>query len=196
LTLSAGTGGTTDPTPGNHTYDKGTEVSVSATPDSAYRFTGWTGDVPGGLENVVPLTIAMDSDKSITANFEALAPDEEGTAKKILSCFIATAAYGSPLHPHLDVLRDFRDQYLMPSKFGRWLVECYYRYSPFIADLIAKHKPLKVIVRIQLLPAVIFSYSMVHLGPTAALVIFIFSGLFPVFIILYFQRRRDHYSNL
>ncbi len=195
LTLSAGTGGTTDPVPGSHTYDKGTEVSVSATPDSGYRFTGWTGDVPGGYENVIPVTITVDSDKSIAANFEAVSLDEEGTAKKILSCFIASAAYGSPLHPHLDILRDFRDQYLMPSKFGRWLVERYYKYSPFVADFIAKHKPLKVIVRIHLLPLVIFSYSVVHFGPTAALVIFIFSGVFPVFIILYFQKRRGHHSN-
>ncbi|MCK4814600.1 hypothetical protein KA005_02425, partial [bacterium] len=189
LTLSAETGGTTDPVPGNHTYDVGTEVSLTAVPDSDYRFTGWTGDVPGGLENVVPLTIAVDSDKSIAANFEAVSPDEGETGKKALSCFIATAAYGSPLHPHLDILRDFRDKYLMPSKFGRLLVECYYRYSPSVADFIAKHKALKVMVRISLLPLVVFSYSLLHLGPiiTAVMILSVF-GL-PVFLALVFRRK-------
>jgi len=191
LTLSTETGGTTDPVPGNHTYDVGTEVPITATPDSGYRFTGWTGDVPGGLENVVPLTIAVDSDKSITANFEAVSPDEgeAGNGKKTLPCFIATAAYGSPLHPHLDILRSFRDQYLMSSKLGRWLVECYYRYSPSVADFIAKHKALKIVVRASLLPLVVFSFSLLHLGPiiTAAMILSVF-GL-PVFLALVFRRK-------
>ena len=191
LTLSAENGGTTVPVPGSHTYDMGTEVSITASPDSGYRFTRWTGDVPGGLENVVPLTIDVDSDKSITANFEAESPDEGETEKgKIdLPCFIATAAYGTPLHPHLDILRDFRDQYLMPSKFGRWLVECYYRYSPSAADFIAKHKTLQVVVRASLLPLVAFSYALLHLGPIipAAMILSVF-GL-PVFLALVFRRK-------
>jgi len=191
LTLSAETGGTTDPVPGSHTYDVGTDVSLTAIPDSGYRFTGWTGDVLGGLENVIPVTITMDSDKSITANFEAESPDEGETGKgKInLPCFIATAAYGSPLHPHIDVLRDFRDKYLMPSKLGRLLVECYYRYSPSVADFIAKHKPLKVLVRASLLPLVAFSLSLIHLGPiiTAAMILSVF-GL-PIFLALVFRKR-------
>ena len=145
--------------------------------------------MPGGLENVVPLTIDVDSDKSITANFKAIAPDEEGPGKKSLSCFIATAAFGSPLHPHVDVLRDFRDQYLMRSKFGRWLVECYYKYSPPVASFIANHKVVKVLVRASLLPLVAFSYSLLHLGPisTSAMLLSIFG--IPIFPVLFFRRK-------
>jgi len=145
--------------------------------------------VPGRLENVVPLTITVDSDKSITANFATVSPDEGEAGKKTLPCFIATAAYGSPLHPHLDILRNFRDKYLMPSKLGRLLVECYYRYSPSVADFIAKHKPLKVLVRASLLPLVAFSLSLLHLGPiiTAAMFLSVF-GL-SVFFALVFRKR-------
>ncbi|MBA7623253.1 hypothetical protein ES703_30647 [subsurface metagenome] len=189
LTLSAETGGTTDPVPGSHTYDVGTEVSLTAIPDSDYRFTGWTGDVPGGLENVVPLTITVDSDKLIAANFEAESPDEGGAGKKDWPCFIATAAYGSPLHPHIDVLRDFRDKYLMPSKLGRLLVECYYRYSPSVADFIAKHKALKVVVRASLLPLVAFSLSLLHLGPIMIAAMFLSVFGLPVFLVLVFRKR-------
>jgi hypothetical protein len=41
------------------------------------------------------------------------------------SCFIATAAYGSSSHPHLKVLRQFRDKYLLSNKLGRTFVEFY-----------------------------------------------------------------------
>ncbi len=34
-------------------------------------------------------------------------------------CFIATAAYGTPLHADINVLRDFRDEYMMPNPAGR-----------------------------------------------------------------------------
>ena len=133
----------------------------------------------------------MDSDKSVTANFETIPPspkppDEDG---KKGGCFIATAAYGSPLHPYVKTLRDFRNKYLMPNKFGHALVYSYYKYSSFFANLITKHKVLKVAVRFSLLPAIAFSYSAVHLGPiiTAVWVLFIF--IFPIFLILFFRRK-------
>jgi len=180
LNINSTAGGATDPATGTYSYDYGIEVTITANPNSGYRFSGWTGDVPGGHENDNPMTIAMDSDRSITANFTK---EEEKKAP----CFIATAAYGSPLHPHVDVFRDLRDKYLIPSKLGRLLVELYYGYSPHVADFIAKHKSLKVAVRISLLPLVAFSYSLLHFGPiiTAVMLLFIF-GL-PVFPILFFR---------
>jgi len=69
LIIATGTGGTTDLSPSTYTYDEGTEVVVIAIPDSGYRFSGWTGDVPQGYENENPITLNMDSDKSIMANF-------------------------------------------------------------------------------------------------------------------------------
>ena len=175
LTISAGTGGTTNPAPGTYTHDPGAQVSVQAVPNSGYQFSVWTGDA-SGTTNLI--TITMDSDKSITANFKATAPSEE--PKKKGGCFIATATYGSSSHPRVDILRDFRDKYLMPSKLGRTLVNLYYKYSPFVAEVITKHKALKIIVRINLLPLVIFSYSMVHFGPIITAIMLVFIFLLPV----------------
>jgi len=193
LTISAYTGGTTNPSSGTHTYDSATRVQVEAIPNINYKFSHWTGDVPSDHENDNPITITMDSDKSITANFTEISDEGEDQSGGLfglkLPCFIATAAYGSPLHPHLDILRDFRDKYLLPSRLGRMLVYLYYEYSPFVADLIAKHKVLKVVVRINLLPFVAFSYSMLHFGPIITAVMLAFIFMLPIFLISFFQRK-------
>ena len=104
-------------------------------------------------------------------------------------CFIATAAYGSPLHPYVETLRDFRDRYLVSNKLGRKFIDLYYKYSPSVASFIARHKPLKIAVRIYLLPVIVFCYSMLHLGPAATLFIFMLIAISPTFIILYSKRR-------
>jgi len=184
LTIAAGTGGTTNPSPGAYTYDSGTAVTIRAIPDTNYRFANWSGDA-SGIGN--PITITINSDKSITANFSVIPTAEEEEKKG--PCFIATAAYGSPLHPCVNILRDFRDIYFMPSKFGRLLVYFYYKYSPSVADLIAKHKTLKVAVRISLHPLVAFSYSMVHFGPAITVLMLSLIFILPIFLILFFQRK-------
>jgi uncharacterized repeat protein (TIGR02543 family) len=183
LTITTGSGGTTNPSPGTHNYDFGEEVPVTAIPNSGYQFSGWSGDASGTSN---PITITMDSDKSITANFSAIRTDDGDNGKKG-GCFIATAAYGSPLHPYVNTLQDFRDKYLIPNKLGRKLVDIYYRYSSSAANIIAKHKSVKAFVRINLVPFIIISYAMLHLGPAATLVMFIFIVVFSVFTILYFQ---------
>ena len=69
-------------------------------------------------------------------------------------CFIATAAYGSPMAPQIQILRDFRDTYMMPNAVGHWLVEQYYRWSPPVADFIRSQDWLRAAVRIGLTPIV------------------------------------------
>ncbi len=77
-------------------------------------------------------------------------------------CFIATAAYGSLLEPHVALLQQFRDAYLLTNTPGKTFVSLYYRYSPPIADYIAEHELLKRVVRVLLLPLVGLSYLLVN----------------------------------
>ncbi len=49
------------------TFASGTQVSITATPNSGYQFTSWSN---GSTAN--PLTVTLNSNTSITANFEVL----------------------------------------------------------------------------------------------------------------------------
>ena len=66
-------------------------------------------------------------------------------------CFIATAAYGTPLAADLDLLRGWRDGYLLSNHLGTAFVDLYYRASPPIADLIATHPLLAAIARLAIM---------------------------------------------
>jgi len=70
LTIEVGEGGTTDPSPGSHTYNEGEEVTVEAIPDEGWMFGEWTGDFPPGEGEEEEITITMDEDKSLAAYFE------------------------------------------------------------------------------------------------------------------------------
>jgi len=57
-------GGIVNPSSG--TYKENAELSVTATSDSTYVFSGWSGSV---TSNDNPLILTMDSDKNLTATF-------------------------------------------------------------------------------------------------------------------------------
>ena len=70
------------------------------------------------------------------------------------TCFIATAAYGSPLAREVKLLRQFRDEYLLPSYPGQLLVRAYYFSSPPLAAFISQHSGFKALTRAALSPVV------------------------------------------
>jgi len=143
LTLGSTAGGSvTVPGEGTFTYDDGTVVNLSATPDSGYDFVNWTPVSYVASSTAANTTITMNRDYSITANF---APSGGGGTGG--GCFIATAAYGTPTAKQLDVLRAFRDDVLLKSAVGSRLVDFYYKVSPPIANFISEHNFVRTLVR-------------------------------------------------
>jgi hypothetical protein len=71
-------------------------------------------------------------------------------------CFIATAAYGTPLANEVQVLRNFRDWTLMHSISGRVLTRIYYFISPSIAYFIYGSDVLRKSTRLLINPLVRF----------------------------------------
>jgi hypothetical protein len=85
-------------------------------------------------------------------------------------CFIATAAFGSPLAKQVQILRNFRDRYLLTNALGQKFVSWYYQNGPVAAAWI-KDKPLvKAAVQAALYPLIGFSFLLLSgYMPVAAL---------------------------
>ena len=77
-------------------------------------------------------------------------------------CFIATAAYGSYLHPYVQILRTFRDRLLLPTTLGRRFVETYYSISPPAAKWISERAWAKGVTQALLLPVISLAWLTVE----------------------------------
>ncbi|MEN9403992.1 MAG: hypothetical protein RL091_2695 [Verrucomicrobiota bacterium] len=78
LVTTTGSGGTVSP---GGTYNAGTVVSVTATPDGTHDFAGWSGDAAGSGN---PVSLVIDGNKAVQANF----------SPKILYSFVTSASAG------------------------------------------------------------------------------------------------------
>jgi hypothetical protein len=106
-------------------------------------------------------------------------------------CFIATAAYGTPMAEQIQSLREFRDEYLLTNPVGQALVYLYYRVSPPVAQFITEHPSLKPVVRAGLVPAVAISTAAVNTSPAEKTVIVGLLVLISVAIGIWVARRQS-----
>ena len=105
-------------------------------------------------------------------------------------CFIATAAYGTPMAEEIQILREYRDEYLLTNPLGHALVDIYYRVSPPTAEFIIEHPSLKPMVRAGLLPAVAVSALAVNTTPVEKMVVIGLLALVVVAVAVWATRRR------
>jgi len=108
----------------------------------------------------------------------------------VSGCFIATAAYGTPMAEEIQVLREFRDEYLFTNPLGQALVDFYYRVSPPMAEFITEHPSLKPIVRAGLVPAVAMSAIAVNTTPAEKMIIIGLLALVSVALAVWVTKRR------
>jgi alpha-tubulin suppressor-like RCC1 family protein len=127
----------------------GTVVSVGSNVFGQRNIGNWTDivQVAAGAN-----TLGLKSDGTVVA-----AGGYVSCCLPSYGCFIATAAYGSPMAGEIEILRRFRDEYLLTNPVGQAMADLYYRVSPPIAEFITEHPSLKPVVRATLLPAVLMS---------------------------------------
>ena len=70
LTVNTGTNGSVSPSGG--TYNAGTSISITASPDNGYGFVNWTDSSGNELSTNPTYTFNITSDTTITANYEEL----------------------------------------------------------------------------------------------------------------------------
>ncbi len=98
--------------------------------------------------------LANFQDNPLYIEARSLKDEIENPPKKGM-CFVATAAYGSPLAPEVIFLSRFRDYVLLNSILGRAFVSYYYRVSPPLASLIARVDCLRAMTRHLLLAPIL-----------------------------------------
>jgi hypothetical protein len=185
LTVDSTEGGTvTTPGVGTFTYAAGTVVSLAERAEVGYRFVNWTGDVATLACQCHSTTITINGNYYVMANFEQMSTNSSNL------CFIATAAYGTPMAEDVQILREFRDKYLLTNSPGRAFVDFYYRVSPPIAEFITQHPSLKPIVRAGLVPAVAMSTVAINTTPTEKIAIIGLLALVSAALAVWATRRR------
>ncbi|WP_051227817.1 InlB B-repeat-containing protein [Gillisia sp. JM1] len=84
--------GSVSKNPDQQNYNNGDQVILTATPDNGYEFTSWSGDANGSNN---PLTVVMNSNKNITANFTLINnPNPQGIDLGSAADFVVLAGAG------------------------------------------------------------------------------------------------------
>lgn len=98
---------------------------------------------------------AKDAIEGISDYLGVQVTSQSDNLVKTSRCFVATACYGNCDHPDVITLRNFRDQRLMTTPTGRFLVSCYYRLSPPVASWLSKRPGIAGIVRERILRKIV-----------------------------------------
>ncbi len=147
------TGGTYSVNGGSYTSASGTAnngdtVTVQVTSSASYSSTTEATLTIGGVSDIF----------SVTTKAKSSGGGDGGGGG---GCFIATAAFGSPQAGQVEILRQFRDKYLLTNAPGKKFVDWYYRNGPVAAKWINDKPVVKAAVRVALYPLIGFSFLLI-----------------------------------
>jgi len=86
--------------------------------------------------------------------------------------------------PEVQILRAFRDTYLLPTPLGRASVALYYRYSPPVADFLRDHAMLRGAVRLALRPVITVSQFWLQGSTEHKVLAGVFVALLTLFVVV------------
>jgi len=122
---------------------------------------------------------------------ETPAPEGGGTS----SCCACASAYASTDDGRLNVIRQFRDRYLMTNPVGRGLAALYYNvFSPPVAHFINDYPAVKPVARVALSPVVAISTVAVDTTLAERTAILGSLALVAVVLVMWAKRRRSKSS--
>ena len=108
-------------------------------------------DVITGIKNQIFDATASTAEKFGRSAGELAGKVRSGTSSGGSSgssgCYIATMAYGDYDHPQVMIMRQFRDEILDKSVFGKWFIKTYYHYSPKLVERLKNHRIVNIIIR-------------------------------------------------
>jgi hypothetical protein len=116
-----------------------------------------TSDVPTGDYHVKAYFSVVNANQPIGTSAETDFSVATSTAAG--GCFVATAAFGSPMARQVQWLRAFRDQVLLGGRAGRAFVNWYYAWSPRAAAWLRAHSVARKLTRAVLWIPVAFAWS-------------------------------------
>jgi len=180
--------------------EEGEATSFTATdiPTTSGAAHNYTVDWDALSQNEEGVTVYVDSDGdgitdytvrggNVLTGYDFILPS--------IGCFIATAAYGTPMASEIQTLRNFRDQYLITNPLGQAFVSLYYKLSPPIANFITDHPNLKPIARAGLVPVVAVSTVAISITPAEEIAMIGLVVLVSIVVAVWVTRRRRTGSN-
>lgn len=135
------------PIPLTHTSEGAVTIPVEFKENGEHKIIV---DIEGLLfQQIPPETVTFTE---MIGDASAQAPSD----KKVGSCIIATAAYGTELAPQVQLLREVRDNVLFNTDSGTNFMSAfnafYYSFSPTVADLERQSPIFKETVKLSITP--------------------------------------------
>ena len=152
----------------------GTAVFTYHLPQAARPEVGWfCWDETNGWQNISSNVQWGNGNRYATLTIvDGSSADGDGSVNGVVhsisgpgaGCFIATAVYGSALEPRVQILRDFRDEYLVTNWPGKALVKTYYSWSPSLSIYIIEYPVIKGPLKFLFLPLIAFCWLSLKVG--------------------------------
>ena len=122
-----------------------------------------------GIHNSIDSASVLNARRKTVASFKTAQSsytptisgclEDRAEVSGIGKCFIATAAFGSPLSPYVNQFRKFRDKVLLRFSWGAEVVNWYYLNSPSFAKFIEGDRFLKIVSLTVLMPLALIIQS-------------------------------------